>query len=219
MGKQPPLPTLPPRKGKCGKATTGKKSKRFKSDSDDESEHPASSSSSSLGEDPLPKKKAPPPKTKAVPGPKEKGGGGKKEQGGGKEGGGRKRRGGGGGNDPLVGTTAHVPYGGGAKVGTATGVHTRKSGVVSVKYPNNPKLYQVERHLIFGTTEAAEAQLQKVDPHHQAPQRSSLIPRITLKKTLNPTKAPPPNHLTPGMRPNVPRHSGTRKWAREWCST
>ena len=36
-----------------------------------------------------------PPKTKAVPAPKEKGGG---------------RRGGG---DPLVGTTAHVPYGGG----------------------------------------------------------------------------------------------------------
>ena len=31
-----------------------------------------------------------------------------------------------------------------------------------VKYPNNPKLSEVERHLIFGTAEAAEAHLQKV---------------------------------------------------------
>ena len=53
--------------------------------------------------------------------------------------------------DPLVRTPAHVPYGGGVEVGTVTGVNTRKSGVVWVRYPNNPKLYQVERHLIFGT--------------------------------------------------------------------
>ena len=46
-----------------------------------------------------------------------------------------KKRGGeeggkGGGSDPRVGTPAHVPYGGGVEVGTVTGVHTRKRGVV-----------------------------------------------------------------------------------------
>ena len=64
------------------------------------------------------------------------------------------------------------------EVGTVTGVHTRKSGVVCVRYPNDPRLYEVERHLIFGTAEAAEAHLQKVrkgktpttnpPPHNQA---------------------------------------------------
>ena len=47
-------------------------------------------------------------------------------------------------------------------MGTVTGVHTCKSGVAWVRYPNNPKLYEVGRHLIFGTAEAAEAHLQKV---------------------------------------------------------
>ena len=44
-------------------------------------------------------------------------------------------------NDPPVGTTTHVPYGGWAEVGTVTGA--LKSGVVWVRYPNNPKLYEV----------------------------------------------------------------------------
>ena len=74
----------------------------------------------------------------------------------------RRKKGGGGPPDPLVGTPAHVPYGGGVEVGTVTGVHTRKSGVVWVRYPNNPKLYEVERHFVLCTPEAAEAHLQKV---------------------------------------------------------
>ena len=104
----------------------------------------------------------PPPKVKGRPrpkgeGPGEEGGGGWERSGGGQEGGR-----GGGTPDPLVGTPAHVPYRGGVEVGAITGVHTRKSGVVWVRYPENPKLYEVERHLIFGTAEAAEAHLQKV---------------------------------------------------------
>ena len=151
----------PPKKGKGGKATTGKKRKRFESDLDYESEHPASSSLS-------PPARTPPPQRQRPSRPEREGGGGEEGGGGGEQagGGGRRRRKGGGGhmggNDPLVGTTVHVPYGGGVQVGTVTGVHIRKSGVVWVKYPNKPKLYDVERHLIFGTAIAAEAHLQKV---------------------------------------------------------
>ena len=50
----------------------------------------------------------------------------------------RRRKGRGGG--PLVGTPAPVPYGGRVEVGTITAVHTRKSGDVGVRCPNNPKL-------------------------------------------------------------------------------
>ena len=46
-------------------------------------------------------------------------------------------------------------------MGTITGIHTGKTGVVWVRFLKNPKLYEVERHLIFGTAEAAEAQLHK----------------------------------------------------------
>ena len=96
----------------------------------------------------------------------------------GKKRGRRRRRKGGGDPDPLVGTPAHVPYGGGLEVDSVTGVHTRKSGVVWVRYPNKPKLYEVERHLIFGTAEAAEVHLQKV--------RKGKTP------TSNPPPPPPP---------------------------
>ena len=118
-----------------------------------------------------------------------------------------------------MGTPAHVPYGCGVEVGTVTGVHTRKSGVVWVRYPNNPKLYEVERHLIFGTAEAAEAHLQKVrkgktpTTNPPPPQRSRLTPRLTPKKTLNPTQIPPLTHLIPQAKPKLPRHDGTRKRA------
>ena len=47
-------------------------------------------------------------------------------------------------------------------MGTVTRVHNRKSGVVWVRYPDNPKLYEVEHHLIFGTAQAAEAHFQRV---------------------------------------------------------
>ena len=118
----------------------------------------------------------------------------------------RRRRRGRGPHDPLVGTPAHVPYGGGVEVGTVTGVHTRESGVVCVRYPNNPKLYEVEHHLIFGTAEAAEAHLLKVrkgktpTTKSPPPQQSRLTPRLTPKTTLNPTQIPPLTHLTPPKR-------------------
>ena len=100
-----------------------------------------------------------PPLKRTVLHPKDKGRPRSERARGGEEGGGGGRGGGGGGtNDPLVGTTAHVPYGGAVDVGTVT----RKSRVVWVSYPDNPKVYEVEHHLIFGTAEAAEAHLQKV---------------------------------------------------------
>ena len=175
---------------------------------------PASSSSSSSGKDSPPKNKKPPSqKRRAVPAPKEKGG--KKEEEGG----------GGAPNNPLVGTTTHVPYGGWVEVGTVTGALALKSGVVWVRYRNNPKLYEVERHLVLGTAQAAEAHLQKMrkgktpttNPPH--PQRSPLTPRITPKKTLNPTKIPPLTHLTPHPQPKVLRYYGTQNRAPERCNT
>ena len=61
----------------------------------------------------------------------------------------------------LVGIIAQVPYGGRVEVGTITGVYTRNSGVVGVSL-NNPKLYELERRLIFGTAQAAQAHLHKL---------------------------------------------------------
>ena len=51
-----------------------------------------------------------------------------------------------------------------------------------MRYLNNAKLYEVERQLIFGTAEAAEARLQKV------------------RKGKTPTTTPPPNEA--GQPPN-----------------
>ena len=129
----------------------------------DESGNRASSTSLFSGEDtpPPPQQDPPPPKSKAVPAPKEKGRA-KKAEGGGKEAGAAKKEEGGGGALSSCGRPAHVPNGGGVEMGTVTGVHTCKSGVVWVRYPNDPKLCEVERHLIFGMPEAAEAYLQKV---------------------------------------------------------
>ena len=107
-----------------------------------------------------------------------------------------------------MGTPVQVPYGGGVEVGTVTGVHTRKSGVVWVRYPNNPKFYEVERQLIFGTAKAAEAHLQKVrkgkTPTMNPPppaQQSRLTPRLT------PPENPQPNPNTPTNPPNPPRET------------
>ena len=75
----------------------------------------------------------------------------------------------------------------------------------------------MERHLVFGTAEAAEAHLQKVrkgkTPTTTPPQRSHLTPRLTPKKTLNPTQIPPLTHLTPQVKPKLPQHYETRKRA------
>ena len=112
----------------------------------------------------------------------------------------KKLEGGGGGRgDPLVGTPRRYGTWAGVVVGTVTGVHTRKSGVVWVRYPNNPNLYEVERRLIFGTAEAAEAHLQKVrkgkTPH--PPNEASQPP-------TNPQENPEPNPNTPTNLPNPP---------------
>ena len=102
--------------------------------------------------------------------------------------------------DPRVGIPAHVRYGGGVEVGTVTGVHTRKSGVVLVRYPNNPKFYDVERHLIFGTAEPAEAHLQKVrkgkTPTTNPP------PTKPANPPTNPQENPQPNPNTLTNPPN-----------------
>ena len=110
-------------------------------------------------------------------------------------------RGGGGHPDPLVGTPAHVLYGGGVDVGTVTGVDTCKSGVVWVRYPNNPKLYEVERHLIFGTAEAAEAHLQKVRTG-KTPTPNLPPPTKPANPPTNPQENPQPNQNTPTHPPN-----------------
>ena len=213
-------PPPPPKKNK-GKAPQ-KKRKRFESDSDSESNNPTCSSSSSSGEDtPPPPRTTNPPKSKAVPAPKEKGRE-KKAEGGGKETGVVKKEEGGRGAIPSwePPPTSHT-RGGGAEVGTVTGVHTRKSMVVWVRYPNDRNLYEVERHLIFGTAAAAEAHLQKVctgktpttNPPPPPQQQSRLTPRLTPKKTFNPTQIPPVTHLTPQAKPKLPWHYGTRKRA------
>ena len=98
-------------------------------------------------------------------------------------------------------------------MGTVTGIHTRKSGVVWVRYPNNPKLYEVERHLIFGVAEAAEAHLQKVrkgktpttNPPLAKPANSPTNPQ----ENPIPTQIPPLTHLTPQAIPKLTQYYGT----------
>ena len=70
--------------------------------------------------------------------------------------------GGDGADDPLVGTKVHVPYPKAVEVGTVTGVHRRKAGVVWVGYPSNPTLYEVARGLLFPSPEAAQEPLERV---------------------------------------------------------
>ena len=133
----------------------------------------------------------------------------------------RRRRKRGGPPDHLMGTPAHVPYRGGVEMGTVTGVHTRKSGVVWVRYPMKPKLYEVERHLIFGRDEAAEAHLQKLrkgktpTTNPPPPQQSRQTPRLNPKITLGPTQIPPLTHLSPKRKPSYPGTMGPGNGSRE----
>ena len=53
-------------------------------------------------------------------------------------------------------------YTGGVEVDTVTGVHHRKSGVVWVQDPNDTTLNEVQRHLLFGSAEEANAHLLEV---------------------------------------------------------
>ena len=171
------------------------------SNSDDESKHPASSLSSCSGEDP-PQRRTPPPKDEGRPCPD--GEGEKKEVVGGKEagGGGERRRRRGGANNHLVGTTTLIPYGGRVEVGTIAGVTTRKSGVVWVKYPNHPNTYDVQRHHLFGTAEAAEVHIQTVRKGKSPTTNNP--PMKHANSWTNAEENPQPERSTPTNPPKPP---------------
>ena len=112
--------------------------------------------------------------------------------------------GGDGAHDPLVGTKVHLPYPTGVEVGTVTGVHRRKAGVVWVEYQNNPQLYEVARSLLFPTPEGAQEHLDCVckgkgkanppPPGIWASLTRKLTPCLTPKLTPDkPQKYPPTN--------------------------
>ena len=74
------------------------------------------------------------------------------------------------------------------EVGTVTRVHRRKSGVVGVQYPNHNTVYKVERHLLFGSADEANAQLLEVGkktpkPH---PNKAPADPRPKANPPTNP---------------------------------
>ena len=114
--------------------------------------------------------------------------------------------------------------------------HPRERGCLS----EIPKQTQALRggappHLRHGQSRggAPPKGAQGQDAHHQPPpppppQQSRLTPRLTPKKTLNPTQIPPLTHLSPQAIPKLRRHYGTRKRAlgsfktatmAEWPST
>ena len=130
-----PNPSPPPR---MPKVATGKR-KKWGSESDN-----YASPSPSSNEDSPTFKKNPHPQDEGRPHPKrEEGGGGRRKRRGGKRGGGPTS------TPPSYGMWGVVPMRG--SLGPpVTGAHARNSGVVWVKHPNNPKLYKVERHPIFG---------------------------------------------------------------------
>ena len=115
---------------------------------------------------PARKRTTPPtPEDQGHAGPRAQGG---REGGGGSKGGGDKKKDRGP-DDPLVGSSVHVPYPTGVEVGTVTGAHARKSRVVWVRYPDNPELYEVPRGLLFTEAEAAAAHPQKARPGKKTP--------------------------------------------------
>ena len=103
-----------------------------------------------------------------------------------------------------MGTNAQIPHGDGVEVGTVTGAHTRKSRVLWVKYSNNPKLYEVERHHIFGTGEVTEAHLQKVRKGMTQTTKPPPPPTKPANPPTNPEENPQPNQSTPTNPPNPP---------------
>ena len=134
-----------------------------------------------------PAKKAtqPPPEVKVVHATKSKGGARKTTWGGGG------RLGGGGASlpSPII-----------CGQDRAAGAHTQKSGGIWVKYPNNSKLYDVERHVPFGTAKPAKRTSKRCawarPPPPTLPQRSLLTPCLTPKKTVNATKPTRATHLS-----------------------
>ena len=72
-----------------------------------------------------------------------------------------------------------------------------------MRYPNNPKLYEVERHLIFSTAEAAEARLRKARKG-KAPTTDPPPPTKPGNPPTNPQDNPQPNPNAPTNPPNRP---------------
>ena len=63
-----------------------------------------------------------------------------------------------------------------------------------MKYPNNPKLYDLEPHLVFGTTEAAEVHLQTARKG-KTPTTNPPTTK-TANRATNPQENPKPNQST-----------------------
>ena len=102
-----------------------------------------------------------------------------------------------------MGTKVHAPYSTGAEVGTVTGVHRRKAGVVCVEYLDDSQLYEVARGLLFSTTKGAQEHLDRVrkgkgEPTPPHGLQGSLTLRLTpcLTPTLTPDKR---QKLTPRL--------------------
>ena len=64
--------------------------------------------------------------------------------------------------DPMVCTKVHVPYPTCAEMGTVTGLHRRKEGIVWVEYPGITTMYEVACGLLFPSSEVARKHLERV---------------------------------------------------------
>ena len=103
-------------------------------------------------------------------------------------------------------------------MGTVTGVHHRKNGVPGVQYPNDTTLYEVERHLLFGSAEEANTHLLVVHkktskpPPDKAPTdpEPKANPPLTPKRTRRPPLKKPTLLLTPHRHYGTPRRGHKR---------
>ena len=104
-------------------------------------------------------------------------------------------------NHPLAGTKVHGPYPTGVEVGTITGVHRRKAGVVCAEYPDDPTMYEVAHGLLFPTPEAAQEHLERVRKGKgkatpPPPPKPSGQPDPKTNPLTNPKSTPPTNPTT-----------------------
>ena len=107
-------------------------------------------------------------------------------------------------DDPIVGTVAHVPYPTGVEKGTVRGVHGRKGGAVWVEYPGGTTLYEVARHLLFPTPEAAEQYREEARSGKKKPKPPA--------PTNEETNLPNPNPTTEPTNPANPPSGPTKTW-------
>ena len=129
-----------------------------------------------------------------------------KRRGRGKQRGGGDKKKHGGPDDPLVGSSVHVPYPTGVEVGTVTGAHARKSGVVWVRYPENPELYEVPRGLLFTEAEAAAAHPQKARPGKKTPINPPAKPQTEpANPPTNRQEVPKPHQTTTSEPTSSPK--------------